>query len=156
MDLEAKGLPCLDVSAVAPAWDRFVESLLEGYFERNPTFAASAGRHEFDGRLPDWSPEALEEKTAWLRAERERALAFDPGCLDERRVMEREAVVAQLDGELFWTVDAGQPWRNPMYYAFSLDPALYLTRPYAPLEQRMRAYVDYARAVPEAAARIRA
>ena len=156
MDLEAKGLPCLDVSAVAPAWDRFVESFLEGYFERNPTFAASAGRHEFDGRLPGWSPEALEEKTAWLRAERERALAFDPGCLDERRALEREAVVAQLDGELFWTVDAGQPWRNPMYYAFSLDPALYLTRPYAPLEQRMRAYVDYARAVPEAAARIRA
>lgn len=155
MDLEAKGLPCLDVSAVAPAWDRFVESFLEGYFERNPTFAVSSGRHDFDGRLPDWSPEGLEEKTSWLRAERERALAFDPGCLDERRLVEREAVIAQLDGELFWTAGAEQPWRNPAYYAFSLDPAVYLTRPYAPLEQRMRAYVDYARAVPEAAVRIR-
>ena len=155
MDAEAKGLPCLDVSAVAPAWDRFVESFLEGYFERNPTFAQWAGRHEHDGRLIDWSPEAIEERAGWLRAERERALAFDPDCLDERRRVEREAVAAQIDGDLFW-VEAGWPWRNPIYYAGPMDPALYLTREYAPLEQRMRAYVDYARAIPRTAAQVRA
>ena len=51
----------------AAAWDRFVESFLEGYFERNPTFAQWAGRHEHDGRLTDWSPEGIEERAAWLR-----------------------------------------------------------------------------------------
>ena len=127
MDAEAKGLPCLDVSAVAPAWDRFVESFLEGYFERNPTFAQWAGRHEHDGRLPDWSPEAIAERSAWLSAERERALAFDPGTLDERRRVERAALVAHADGDLFW-VEGGWPWRNPIYYAGPMDPALYLTR----------------------------
>ncbi|HWM90704.1 MAG TPA: DUF885 domain-containing protein [Thermoanaerobaculia bacterium] len=155
MDVEAKGLPCLDVSAVAPAWDRFVESFLEGYFERNPTFSQWAGKHEHDGRLPDWSPEGIESRADWLRGERERALAFDPDCLDERRRVEREAVAAQIDGDLFW-VEAGWPWRNPIYYAGPMDPALYLTRNYAPLEQRMRAYVEYARAVPATAAQVRA
>jgi hypothetical protein len=155
MDAEAKGLPCLDVSAVGPAWDRFVESFLEGYFERNPTFATWAGRHEHDGRLPDWSREGIEERTEWLCGERERALAFDPACLDERRRVEREAVAAQIDGDLFW-IQAGWPWRNPIYYAGPMDPALYLTRSYAPLEQRLRAYVQYAREVPRAAAQVRA
>jgi hypothetical protein len=155
MDAEAKGLSCLDVSAVAPAWDRFAESFLEGYFERNPTFASSSGRHEHDGRLPDWSLEGTAEKVSWLRGERERALAFDPGCLDERRQVEREGLLVQIDHDLFWIEDAEWHRRNPIYYAGALDPALYLTREYAPLESRMRAYVAYARAVPEAAARIR-
>lgn len=155
MDAEAKGLPCLDVSAVAPAWDRFVESFLEGYFDRNPTFAQWAGRHEQDGRLTDWSPEGIEDRAGWLRAERERAQAFDPDCLDERRRVEREAVTTQLDGDLFW-IEAGWPWRNPIYYAGPMDPALYLTREYAPLEQRMRAYVRYAKAIPATAAQVRA
>ena len=155
MDAEAKGLPCLDVSAVGPAWDRFVHSFLEGYYERNPVFAQWAGRHEQDGRLTDWSPEGIEERAGWLRAERERALAFDPDCLDEHRRVEREALVAQTDGDLFW-IEAGWPWRNPIYYAGPMDPALYLTREYAPLEQRMRAYVDYAREVPKTTAQVRA
>ncbi len=155
MDAEAKGLPCLDVSAVAPAWDRFVEAFLEGYFERNPTFASSSGRHEYDGKLPDWSPEAMQEKTSWIRNERERVLAFDADCLDERRQVEREGVLAQIDHDLFWIEDAGWHRRNPIYYAGSFDPALYLTRDYAPLKDRMRAYVAYAREVPRAAAQVR-
>jgi hypothetical protein len=155
MDAEAKGLPCLDVSAVAPAWDRFAESFLDGYFERNPTFASSSGRHEHDGRLPDWSASAMAEKTSWLRGERERALAFDPGCLDERRQVEREGLIAQIDHDLFWIEDAAWHRRNPIYYSGAMDPALYLTREYAPLADRLRAYVTYAREVPRAAAQIR-
>ena len=48
------------------------------------------------------------------------------------------------------------PWRNPLYYTGPLDPNLYLTREYAPLERRLRAYLEYARAVPRAAAQVRA
>lgn len=134
-------------------WRRFVESHLEEYFARNPTFAASAGRHELDGRLPDWSAEGLRGKIQWLRGQRERALDFS---LDERESFERDYLLAQLDIDLFWLAEAEWPWRNPIFYAYALDPSLYLTREYAPLERRMRAYVDYARAVPKAAEQLRA
>src|SRR5215207_7882944 len=77
------------------------------------------------------------------RGERELALAFDPGCLDERRQVEREGLIAQIDHDLFWIEDAVWHLRNPIYYAGTLDPALYLTREYAPLADRMRAYVAY-------------
>src|SRR6266545_1756436 len=136
-------------------WSRFVTSFLGEYFQQNPTFAANAGRHELDGRLPDWSGDGLRRKIEWLREQRDAAAGFDPGSLDPLRRLEREHLIAQLDGELFWLTDAGIPWRNPLFYAYPLDPALYLTRPYASLETRMRAFIDYARAVPRAAGQIR-
>jgi len=53
MDAETKSLQCLDATVVAGGWDHFVRSFLDGYFELHPTFASGAGRHEYDGRLPD-------------------------------------------------------------------------------------------------------
>jgi hypothetical protein len=155
MDAEAKDLQCIDVAAVGGAWDRFVQSFLAGFFESHPTFAAGAGRHEYDGKLPDLSREGIEGVIARLREERLRAEAFDPATLDERRAFEREALLAVIDFESFWLTGAETPWRNPLYYAGHLDPNLYLTRDYAPLEQRLRSYIEYARAVPRAAGQIR-
>lgn len=137
-----------------PDWSRFVASFLEEYFELNPTFAAGAGRHEFDGRLPDWSAGELERRVAWLREQLERARSFS--LAEGPAALEREHLIAQIEGDLFWITDADLYRRNPLVYTGALDPAHYLTREYAPLERRMRAYVDYAWAVPRAAAQIRA
>lgn len=156
MDAETKGTQCVDVSVVAGGWDHFVHSFLEEYFEAHPTFAAGAGRHELDGRLPDWSPEAIEAEIARLRSQRALAAEFDPATLDERRAFEQEVLTAIVDSDLFWLETAEWHRRNPIFYAGVLDPSLYLTREYAPLPQRMRAYVDYARAVPRAAGQVRA
>lgn len=155
MDAEAKDLQCIDVSAVAGSWDRFVESFLVDYFETHPTFAAGAGRHEYDGRLPDWSREGIRGGVARLREDRLRAEAFDPVTLDDRRAFEREALLAVIDSDLFWITEAEWPWRNPLFYASAMDPSLYLTREYAPLKERLRAYIAYAREVPRAAAQVR-
>ncbi|HEX4496397.1 MAG TPA: DUF885 domain-containing protein [Thermoanaerobaculia bacterium] len=156
MDAEIRGSQWLDASVVAGGWDHFVRSFLAGYFELHPTFGAGAGRHEFDGRLPDWSPEALARESDWLRAERERAEQFDPETLDERRAFEREMVKVVVDSDLFWLEAAEWPRRNPLFYAGPLDPSLYLTRDYAPLAERLRAFVDWAREVPRAAGQVKA
>ncbi|HEY0514901.1 MAG TPA: DUF885 domain-containing protein, partial [Thermoanaerobaculia bacterium] len=156
MDPEVNDLQCLSPAAVAGSWDHFVRSFLDGYFELHPTFAAGAGRHELDGRLPDWSPEAIEREIAWLKAERARAAGFDPAMLGERRAFEREVLKVVVDADLFWLVDAEWHRRNPMFYAGALDPNLYLSREYAPLDWRLRSYIRHARAVPRAAAQVRA
>lgn len=156
MDAETKGTQCVDVSVVAGGWDHFVHTFLEEYFEAHPSFAAGAGRHEFDGRLPDWSPEGIEAEIGRLRSQRSQAVEFDPATLDERRAFEREILLAVIDSDLFWLETAEWPRRNPIFYSGAMDPSLYLTREYAPLPRRMRAYVDYARAVPRAAGEVRA
>jgi hypothetical protein len=151
-DREAPAAPGSDASG----WDCSVERLLEEYFETNPVFAAGAGRHDFDGRLPDWSAEGLEREGVWLRRQRARVAAVDPAGLDERQRMERRHLLAQLDADLFWLEEAEWPFRNPIYYSGALDPNLYLTREYAPLADRLRAYTRFAREVPRATAQLRA
>src|SRR3546814_17518014 len=76
--------------------------------------------------------------------------------LTPEQQFQRDNVLARIDSELFWRVDADQPHRNPSFYTGALDPSVYLTRPYAPLPQRLTAFIAYANAVPAAAAQIRA
>ena len=40
----------------AKAWDAFTHDFIEATFKAQPQFAVWAGRHEFDGKLPDWTP----------------------------------------------------------------------------------------------------
>lgn len=141
--------------SVREEWDAFVDGFLDAHFEANPHEAVQAGLHEHDGRLPDWSPEGLRREARRLSEARERTRSFPVDALDEDRAFEREYLLAELDARLFWREAAGWPRRNPMFYAEALDPAVYVTREYAPPEERLRAYTRYARAVPEALARVR-
>ncbi len=131
-------------------------ALLESQFEADPPTAVWAGRHEFDGRLPDLSRAGIDNEIRRLRAQRERALQFKDDGLDETRRFERDYVAARLDGDLFWLESAELPFRDPTYYSGELDPNVYVSREYAPLADRLRAYIKYARAVPAAAEHIRA
>ncbi|MGH2600620.1 MAG: DUF885 family protein, partial [Dehalococcoidia bacterium] len=145
-------------SAQAPQatdWERFVATFLEESFAANPTFAVWAGRHEYDGRLPDWTAEGLAGELQRLRSARERARSFDPQRLSAGHRFEREYLLAELDGDIFWRAEADWPHRNPLFYAFSLSPDIYLTREYAPLADRMAAYTRYASNLPGALSQVR-
>jgi hypothetical protein len=135
-------------NASAPAdWDAHLAGYLESYFAAHPDIAVSAGRHEFDGKLQDFSKAAIDREIARLHSERDRASAFANG-LNETRKFERDYLIASIDSDLFWLETAQWPYRNPFFYGDRVDPSVYLTRPYAPLAQRMRAFVDYERALP--------
>lgn len=136
-------------------WDPFVESFLEEHLAAHPDLAVSVGRHEFDGQLPDWSPEGLDAEVRRLRDARRRAEAFSPEELDDRSAFERDYLLAVLDREIFWRDRASWPQRNPLFYGPALSPQVYLSREYAPLRQRLEAFISYARRVPRAAACIR-
>ena len=142
-------------AVAAREWDGFVDSYLARYFAAHPDVAVVAGRHEYDGSLPDWSPRGLRREALRLRAWRVDAAAFDTTNLDARRRFEREYLIAQADGDLFWLERAGWPHRNPTFYLTPLDPVVYVSRPYAPLRTRLEAYIKYARSVPRAARQIR-
>jgi hypothetical protein len=139
----------------SPEWDQYVTSFLDDYFAAHPDFAVTQGRHEFDGKLPDFSKAGLGKEAARLHTERTRAAGFTEG-LDSKQQFEREYVLAAIDADLFWLESARRPYRNPYFYSDPLDPQVYLTRPYAPLDQRMRAFTAYERALPTALQQVRA
>ena len=129
-------------------WDAHVEQFITDYFAANPNYGVYQGRHEFDGKLPDWSPDGLNREVARLKSEREKAAAFKDADLDERQRFERDYLISQIDKDLFWRETVDQPHTNPYFYADALDPDVYVSREYAPLDTRIKAYTSYAKNVP--------
>ena len=148
-----------EVPAQAPPgsdWDEYVRGFLDSYFHNNPTFAVALGRHEFDGRLPDWSEKGLEAWKSRLHFVRNIVSTFPLAASDTARRFEREYLLSRIDRDLFWLDRADWPHRNPEYYSGTLDPNVYLTREYAPLADRMRAFTRYATNLPGALEQMRA
>jgi uncharacterized protein (DUF885 family) len=139
-----------------PTWADFVEEVIEARFKAEPQFAVQAGRHDFDGQMPDWSRAALDTDVAQLRGFLGRLGQFEATQLTAAERIEREYLRWVIEAEVFWRASAEWPLRNPAWYLERLDPSMYLVREYAPLPQRLEGFLGYARAIPRLAADIRA
>ena len=142
----------------AEAWTQFVDRFIEDYFKAQPAAAVMSGRHEFDGQLPDWSADGIRAEIARLEKLRAEVLEFGDEQLPTADLrFQRDYVLSRIDHDLFWLRDARQPFTNPsFYFNVGLDPSTYVSVPYAPPEQRLKAFVSYALALPTAAQQIRA
>ena len=151
--------PAAEPAATASAatnFDRQVTEFIEARMKRDPYFAVQAGRHEFDGQMADWSRAAIDADVAELRGFKASFSKIDPASLSDAQRFERDYLLWVIDRDLFWLASAEQPFLNPAWYLDRLDPSMYLTREYAPLETRLKGYLGYARAIPKLAADIRA
>src|SRR4051812_28119115 len=144
------------VAAAQPEWPAFAAAFIEQRFKADPSFAVQSGRREFDGQMPDWSRAAIEADLAQLRATLDQLHRFDPAKLAPAQRFERAYMEWVIDTQIYWQASAEFPFRNPAWYIDKLDPSMYLTREYAPLEQRLRGFLGYLRAVPRVARDIRA
>jgi uncharacterized protein (DUF885 family) len=146
-----------DGASVDPLWDNFSKDFIEGYFKQDPYFAVYQGRHDFDGRLPDWSEAGLKAQADFLKGALAKAEGFDATKLSKEQLFERDYLIAVVKGKLFWLEDADKPHHNPSYYIENgLDPNVYIARPYADATTRMKAFIAFAKTVPGAATNIRA
>ena len=136
--------------AAAARWGAYVGQFLDSHFAAQPDSAVWEGRHEFDGKLPDWSAAGLKRESQRLKAQREQALAFAEDQLDARRRFERDYLLAQLDKARYWLEVSEEPYTNPKFYGDALDPDVYVSREYAPLETRIKSFTQYASNVPQA------
>ena len=142
--------------AVNVEWTKFVDEFIEAYFVANPSFAVASGRHEFDGQLPDWTPEGIQKEVARLEQMRQRAVGFQDSTLAPEERFQRDYLISRIDNDLFWVREARQPFTNPSwYFNTGLDPSTYVTVPYAPADQRLRAFIKYAQQIPGAVAQIK-
>ena len=149
-----------DVAAVVAndgsEWGGFVEKFLIGYFKVNPTFAVYQGKHEFDGQLPDWSPEGVKAGIDYRKKVVADAKALDASKFTDAQKFERDYLVHVMEGELFALEETGNFEKNPSVYLGALDPNVYIARPYADATTRMKAFIIYANNVPKAAEQIKA
>jgi hypothetical protein len=149
-------LPEPNADIQATDWPTFVESFIEARLKADPYFAVGNGRHDYDGKMPDWSRAALDSDVAQLREFQGQLAEFEAASLSSAQRFEHEYLQWVIDTQLFWLTGADSPSLNPTWYLEKLDPSMYLTREYAPLSKRLQGFLGYARAVPAAAANIRA
>ena len=142
-------------SPASAAWLKQSNAFIESYLQARPQFAVQAGRHEFDGQLPDLSAHGLKREIARLHDQRDQISAVDPKTLEPRERFDRAYLLAVLDKDLFWIEKTQFPFSNPGWYLDQIDPDVYLSRNYAPLNVRLKAYIKYARGIPRIAAAIK-
>jgi hypothetical protein len=136
-------------SAASQQWAKVSQSFIEDYFRAQPFFAAQEGRHEFDGQLPDLSAHGIRREIARLHDARDQLTAVDPAPLEPKERFDRDYLLAVVARDLWYLEKAKYPFSNPYWYLNNVDPDMYLSRNYAPLDVRLKAYIKYARGIPK-------
>jgi len=134
------------------SWESFAATTVAEYYERNPETAVDAGLHQYDGQMKNYSREALQSYGEWLDQVVADASAYTD--LEGLEAFERDYLLTEMKGQLFWLRDSEYSTRNPNYY-IGFGVSVYVDREYAPLEERLRAYTQYISQVPARLATMR-
>ncbi|WP_294123389.1 DUF885 domain-containing protein [Sphingomonas sp.] len=152
--------PGNDTSATAEQgdWPGFVNNFIEASFKASPGFAVGQGRHEYDGQVADLSEAGITAEVDRLKKTIADAQGFTDDKLTPEQRYQRDYLIAVARGQLFWIDPTGadQLHHNPASYLGAFDPSVYVTVPYAPKEQRLKAYIKFLQTIPTTAERMRA
>src|ERR1700721_323570 len=75
------------------------------YFKYQPTAGTSAGFHEYDTQLEDYSAATLEKQRAALHAWEKKNAAIDPAALDAPQAADREILLNSIRSAILpWEV----------------------------------------------------
>jgi hypothetical protein len=136
-------------------WDNFVTNFIQEYFDMFPTTAVWEGLHEYDGEFPDLTEAGIQKTGDWLQTSSAIAERFEPADLSKAQRFEREYLLVQIDKQIFWLITMQQPFTNPGYYTGIVNPSVYITREYAPLQERLESYIKFAAGIPSIVSQIK-
>ena len=114
------------------------DEFIKGYLNARPLLGTQLGLHEYDGRASDFSPLALDAELQRLRRFDDRLRKFGPEKLSARNAIDLRILQAAVAKELFEFQEVRKFERNPMTYARCANLNIYITRNFAPLEDRVR------------------
>jgi uncharacterized protein (DUF885 family) len=145
-------------AATTTDWPSFVNNFIEASFKANPGFGVQQGRHEYDGQIADLSQAGIAAEVQRLKTAISDAQGFADDKLTPEQRYQRDYLIAVAKGQLFWIDPEGadQLHHNPASYLGFVDPSVYITVPYAPKEQRLKAYIKFLQNVPRAVEQMRA
>lgn len=135
-------------SAERARFAELADSLVAGWFEHDPATGVYLGLHQYDGRLPDVTPQGFARAHQFAARAIAELEAIAEQRLSPRQQVERETLLVAFRSARFELDELRAPWRDPRYYLGSLALTNYVSRDYAPLEQRARAVAALAQAAP--------
>jgi hypothetical protein len=132
------------------------EHIVDAVLETNPGLAQRAGDHRFDGRLPDYSPEAVAGDVDMFRDASAALSQVDIDALDPQDQVDHALLLALVERSLFELTEVRAHEWNPL----SHNPGVLLhgqiARPYAPVDERLTTIGARLSMLPDALATARA
>jgi len=134
---------------MASEFDALEREIVDHLFVLQPSYAVGLGLHDYDGRVPDLSKGATDR---WVRTADEllaRLAALPAKTLPPTRKTDGFLLSLLLESPLFDLRMIADLERNPMNYVGSVSLTSYISKAYAPAEERAEAIVATLEGVPQ-------
>lgn len=122
------------------------ERIVGDWLRDDPGKGRELGLHEHDGKVGDYSKEAIEQRIERLTRQRAELSAIDEKALAADEALDRAILLHQIDMFLFRAVDTAEWRKNPRFYEELFGVNAYLDREYAPAEERGKRLVEHEKA----------
>jgi hypothetical protein len=120
------------------------------YFPYSPTSGTSAGFHQYDTKLEDYSRAGIDRQIAALHAFLPKVEKVSPDSLDQSTRGDRAMVLGNIRSTLL-TLEVIRPWeKNPDFYSSSATNSIFtlMERTFASPDERLKSAVARERLIP--------
>ncbi len=117
------------------------DSFLLGYLSWRPQNSVSLGFHEYDGKLTDLRKGSIDKELSRLKDYEQKLESLDTSALSEKMFYDYRILKLAIESEIFRTEDLKIYTLNPMTYAGLIDVNIYISRNFAPIENRIRSII---------------
>jgi uncharacterized protein (DUF885 family) len=127
------------------------------YFKFAPTAGTSAGLHQYDTQLEDYSAAGVQKQIAALHEWEKKIDAIDASALDAEPAADRDILLNSIRGQLL-QLEVIRGWeKNPDAYSSGVTNSIFtiMERPYAPVDVRLHAAVEREKLIPQVFAEAR-
>jgi len=131
------------------------EKIVDAILEADPVAATYAGDHRFDHRLPDLSTEGVAADVSMLRDAAHALSQVDADTLDLADRVDHEILSSIVDREIFERADLREHEWNPLVHNPGALLHALMSRPFAPVEERLESLALRLESVPDALATAR-
>jgi uncharacterized protein (DUF885 family) len=121
------------------------------YFKFSPTNGTSAGLHQYDTQLEDYTAASVQSEITALHIYEKKIAAIDPSALDGSVAGDRDILLSNIRSELL-TLEVIRPLENnPDNYSSGITNSTFviMERPYAPANTRLRAVIEREKLMPQ-------
>jgi Bacterial protein of unknown function (DUF885) len=146
-------------STGSAAWTDLAGDFFDSvYFKFAPSAGTTAGFHQYDTQLEDYSHESVLKQIAALHAMEKRVEAFDASTLNPVEAADRELVLSSIRGTLL-TLETIRPWqKDPDIYSSGISESVFgiMSRKFASPDARLASVVAREKQMPAVFAAARA
>ena len=144
--------PKAEPAATPAAWHNLVDEFFNSWFKFRPTNGTSAGLHQYDEQMEDYTRASLNAEVAALTDFEKRFAGLDPKNEPVGSGVDRDLVINKIRGRLL-EITSIRPWeKNPDVYSSGISRAAFvlISRAFAPPEQRLKSVIARERRMPQA------